>query len=101
MKANVIYLVQMDVIMCGEYTGKGLGKKIFVQQSKTWFWECDGMRINGRVRSGKSSFYQRHHEQHVYVNFLPELIKATTENLGLKKILHFTMTMTKKVLHVW
>jgi hypothetical protein len=56
------------------------------------------MRIHGRVRSGKSSFYQRHNEQHVYVNFLRELIKATAEILGLKNILFaFHLAMTQKV----
>jgi hypothetical protein len=33
MKANIMYLEQMDIIMYGEYPGKNLGKKIFVQQS--------------------------------------------------------------------
>jgi len=43
MKANVMYLVQMDVIMWGEYTGKGFEKKMFVQQSHmvlgVWWYE--------------------------------------------------------------
>jgi len=97
MKAN-IHLVQMGVIMCGEYTCKGFGgEKKCMSNRQTWYWECDGMRMHGRVRSWKSSFYQRHHEQHIYVNFLWVLIKATAENVGLKKILHFTMAMTQKV----
>ena len=27
MKANITYLVQMDVIVCGEYKGKSFGRK--------------------------------------------------------------------------
>ena len=72
-------------------------KKKCLSNFQAWCWECDGMRIHGRVRSGKSSFYQKHHDQHIYVNVLWELIKATAENLGLKKILLFTMAMTQKV----
>jgi hypothetical protein len=77
--------------------GRVLEKKKCLSNCQAWCWECDGMRIRGRVMSGKSSFYQKHHEQHIYVNFLWELIKATAENLGLKKILHFTMEVTQIV----
>ena len=33
MKENVMYLDQMGVIVCGEYLGKALKKKMFVQPS--------------------------------------------------------------------
>ena len=38
--------------------GRALGKK-YLSNRQTWFWECDGMRIHGRVRSGKSSFFSK------------------------------------------
>jgi broad specificity polyphosphatase/5'/3'-nucleotidase SurE len=33
MEASIMYLVQMDIIMCGQNLGKNFGKKIFVQWS--------------------------------------------------------------------
>ena len=33
MKSNIMYLDQMDVIVCGKYPGKGFEKKMFVQPS--------------------------------------------------------------------
>jgi len=39
--------------------------------------------------------------KHVYANILRKHLKASTENLGFKNIVHFTMTMTQNILHVW
>jgi hypothetical protein len=39
---NAMYLDQMDIIMCGEYPGKLLGQKVFVQGSNVVIaWWCE------------------------------------------------------------
>jgi len=89
MTTNIMYLDQRDVIMFGEYPGKRLGQKVFVQRSDmVAAWWCEEWEIFILAQAAWTDTFME--------TFFENIWKPVLKNLGFEKVLHFTLTMIPK-----